>query len=155
MKHLFLALALGLIAPFGAAAYTIEQQDILDQYDEALLKSGLPCFAYELALNIEAREIGLDPARSQQEELEFSVNALNIYMATDMPELQLAEQLNENADLLRPTAQQVARLLKDRVPLDDPRYAPAREGSAPCGVMFDVLGERTRWAMDNDLHPIR
>lgn len=155
MKQVIFASFIGLIIPLGVAAYTNEQQDILDRYDEALLESGVPCFAYEYALNIETNEIGLDRSRSPEEELSFGVDALNIYMATDMPEQQLADLIEARSVLLRPAAQQVARLYKDRVPLDDPLYAPAREGSAPCGDMFDVLGERTRWAVENDLHPIR
>lgn len=153
-KTLLIALLFG-TAPLSVAAYTAEQTAILNDYDSRLLEHGVACQAYELALTEEQFAIGEASSRTRDEELDFGVMSINVYRITDLPDADLAALIENAANELRPLAREVAVLLQSGVPLDDPRYAPAIQGSAPCGLMFDALGERTRWAMDNELHPLQ
>lgn len=154
IRALFITLLFG-TAPLSVAAYTAEQMAILDDYDSRILEHGVQCEGYELALREEWFAIGETSNRTPDETLEFGVFSINTYRVSDVPEEELAAMIVRAADERRHLAHEVAPLLQSGVPLGDPRFAPAVEGSAPCGLMYDALGERTRWAMDNDLYPLQ
>lgn len=154
MLRCILPLGLALLPSLGAA-FTAEQRDALDGYDAQFIEHGSACFGYEVALMRAGLELGLSSSQTPESKLRTGVLQLNGYLFTDLPVGTLEQLILAKAEQLTSAGQQVAALLQDGVPLDDPRYEPARQGSAPCGKMFDVAIERGRWAMDNDLPPIR
>ncbi len=155
MKPAFLIGMLLGAAPLSAAAYTAEQQSVLDGFDAIILESGVACQAYELALNKERLAIGETPSRTPEDELAFGVRSLNSYLVTQGPAAELAAMIEESAQKLGPLAREVAVLVQQNVPLEDPRFDAAAEGSAPCEVMFNALSEQTQWAIEQDLYPLR
>jgi hypothetical protein len=139
------------LLPSAAAAFTAEQREILDDYDVQFLKHGAHCFGYEVALMRAASDLGLRSSQTPESKLRSGIRALNGYMFTDLPDEAIEQLILAEADRLADAGRQVAALLNDRVPLDDPRYEPARQGSASCGDMFDTASARGRWANENGL----